>query len=227
MAGDVDIATVAALLADATRVNILTALCDGRAFPAGELAQRARVAPSTISGHLAKLIESDFIAVTKQGRHRYYRLANPAIAATLEELAVLAPATIVRSLHDDAVGEAVRRARTCYNHLAGMLGVALTQALVEKQILLPLEDGYTLSEDGEQWLQDFGIDSMLKKKDVIFAPHHIDWSERRYHIAGALGGAIMKRLFEMDWIRRIPSSRAVRVTEDGYSALKREFGLQW
>jgi hypothetical protein len=183
--------------------------------------------PSTISGHLSKLVESDLITVVKQGRHRYFRLTNPAIATILEELAVLAPAAPVRSLHDGAIGEAVRRARTCYNHLAGALGVALTQALVEKQILLPLEDGYTLSEDGEHWLHDFGISCMLKQRDATFAPHHIDWSERRHHVAGALGAAITQRLFELDWIRRIPSNRAVRVTEEGRCALAREFGLQW
>lgn len=228
MPGDVNIAAVASLLADPTRISILLALSDGRAMPASDLARQARVAPSTASSHLSKLMEHGLITVEKQGRHRYFRLADPAIVSVLEDLAMFAPATAVRSLQEAAVGEAVRQARTCYNHLAGRLGVLLTQALQEKQILVTLHDGYTLSDDGEHWFSDFGIDdSVLKKGCSLFAPHHIDWSERRYHLAGTLGAAFTNRLFELTWIKRIPSNRAVCVTEEGQEALMKEFGLRW
>jgi DNA-binding transcriptional ArsR family regulator len=226
MPGDVDITFVASLLSDATRVNILLNLSDGRAFTASELAKQARVAPSTASAHLGRLVESSLLVMEKQGRYRYFRLANPAIVTILEELAVFAPATTVHSLREAAIGEAVRRARTCYNHLAGMLGVALTQALVEKQLLHVLEDGYVVSEKGECWLRDFGLHANLSKNGhSTFVPRHIDWSERRYHIAGSLAAALTNRLFELAWIKRTPASRAVSVTVSGRDALREMFGL--
>ena len=227
--GDANIASVAALLADPARVNILMALSDGRAFTASELAKRARVAPSTASAHLARLVEYSLITVEKQGRHRYFRLADPAIVGILESLALFAPSTPVRSLHDSTIGGAVRRGRTCYNHLAGMLGVGLTQALQEKEILIALEDGgYTLSKQGTQWFLDFGVNwAPLNRGAQLLVPWHIDWSERRHHLAGALGAAFMQRLFELDWIKRIPSSRAVRVTDTGQEALLKSLGMCW
>lgn len=220
MPGDVDIAFVASLLADPTRVGMLMALGDGRALTAGELARHMRVAPSTASAHLSKLEEAGLLVGEKQGRHRYFRLADPTVVQVLESLAVFAPVKAVRSLRDSTIATAVRSARMCYNHLAGEFGVALAQALVEKQILELLPDGYLVSDCGERWLQELGVDCRgLKKQGKLFAPHHIDWSERRYHVAGALGAAFAKRLFELQWIRRLPSSRAVSITDEGKQAL--------
>lgn len=227
MPGDVDITPIASLLADPTRVSILMALSDGRALPAGELARRARVAASTVSMHLSKLLECGLLMVEKQGRHRYFRLADPAIVQVLEVLATFAPSTPVRSLRESEVAGAIRTARMCYNHLAGVLGVALSQALVDKQILLPLDDGYSVTSSGKQWLQNFGIEGTeFRKQGSLFVPHHIDWSERRYHVAGAFGAALAKRLFELDWMKRTPSSRAVCVTEKGKKVLMDEFQLR-
>lgn len=228
MPGDANIAAVATLLADPTRVSILMNLSDGRAFTATELAHRSRVAPSTASAHLNKLVEAALIDVEKQGRHRYFRLVNPTIVTILEELAVFAPAGNVHSLREAAIGDAVRKARTCYNHLAGTLGVELTQAFVKKQYLLEIEDGYTMTEDGMNWFATLGVDAKaLHNKHGLFVPRHIDWSERRHHIAGTLAAAVTHRLFEREWIKRIPSSRAVCLTEVGQGALFDEFGICW
>ncbi len=226
MPGDINIVPVASLLADPTRASILQELSDGRALPAGELARRARVSSSTASAHLFKLVEAGLLAVEKQGRHRYYRIANPAIVQAIEALAALAPARPIRSLRESQIAEAVRNARMCYNHLAGNLGVKLSQALVDKQVLDASDDGYNITPDGLQWLREFGIDeAVLKKRGSLVVPHHIDWSERRPHVAGELGAALARRLFDLEWIIRTPSSRAVRLTATGQQALQDEFAL--
>ncbi|HZR41981.1 MAG TPA: metalloregulator ArsR/SmtB family transcription factor [Ktedonobacteraceae bacterium] len=226
MPGDVNIVPIASLLADPTRASILLSVSDGRALPAGELAQRARVTSSTASAHLSKLVEAGLLAVEKQGRHRYYRLADPAIMQAIETLSAFAPASPVHSLREAQIAEAIRSARMCYNHLAGSLGVKLSQALVDKHILDASDDGYTITSDGSQWLCNFGIDrALFKKQGYLIVPHHIDWSERRHHIAGALGAALARRLFDLEWITRTPSSRAVRITESGRQALQEEFSI--
>ncbi|HLW03437.1 MAG TPA: metalloregulator ArsR/SmtB family transcription factor [Ktedonobacterales bacterium] len=227
MPGDVNVAAVAALLADPTRTAILMALLDGRAWPAGDLARAAHVTPSTASNHLTKLVEHRLLCVEQQGRHRYFRLADPAIAQALEALAGLAPASPVHSLRDSEAARAIRAARMCYNHLAGKLGVALSQALVEQEVLAKVDGGYLVTEQGERWLREVGIDcSALKKQGQLFAPHHIDWSERRYHLAGALGAALAQRFIERGWVRRALHSRAVHLTEEGEQTLLQELGLR-
>jgi DNA-binding transcriptional ArsR family regulator len=228
MPGDVNIASVAAVLADATRVSILLALGDGRPHAASELARRARVTRSTASIHLARLVADGIIEAEKQGRHRYFRLVNPAIGAALEALAVSAPPTEVHSLRESLGGEAVRKARICSDHLAGQLGVRLTQALLEKEVLTDLEDGYLLSVRGSQWLRDFGVEGALIEPGLLgIVPRHPDWSEHSSHLAGMVGALLMERLFELEWIAHLPSSRAVRVTEKGQTGLRQVFGFQW
>jgi len=228
MPGDIDIAPVAAVLADPTRANILIALSDGQSLPAGELAWRARVKASTASAHLAKLVDSGLLVVVKQGRHRYFRLADPRIIQAIETLASFAPAAPVRSLRESAAAEAVRAARMCYNHLAGRLGVSLSEALVNKGILDSFDEGYIITDGGKQWMQGFGIDSAnFKKQRSLLVPCHIDWSERRHHAAGAFGAALTKHLLDLKWIEHLPSSRAVRLTETGRQGLKSEFDLDF
>ena len=181
---------------------------------------------STASAHLAKLVESGLLFVEKQGRHRYYRLANPAIEQALETLALFAPASPVRSLRESEVGKAVRAARMCYGHIAGALGVALTQSPFDRQIIVALDEGFLLTDTGKQWLRNFGIDGpLLKKEGPLVVPHHIDWSERRHHVAGSLGAALARRLVDLEWVKRAPASRAIHITESGRKALKEEFGL--
>jgi DNA-binding transcriptional ArsR family regulator len=226
MPGDTDIASIASLFADPTRAGMLMALSDGRALPAGELARQARVLPSTASSHLAKLVEARLLVVEQQGRHRYFRLASPAIMEVIETLAVLAPTTPIRNLRESEKARAVRRARMCYNHLAGELGVMLTQSLVDKEILTATDGGFLLNADGEKWLREFGVEcAAVRKHGIVVVPHHIDWSERRYHIAGEPGAALARRLVELEWVRRIPSNRAVRVTEVGQEAFQVNFGI--
>ncbi len=227
MQGDVNIVPIAALLADTTRANILFQLSDGRALTAGELARRIRVASSTMSAHLARLVEANWLRVETQGRHRYFSLADPAIVQALETLAVFAPPAAICSLRAAEEAKAVRQARTCYNHLAGTFGVALTDALLTKKILTASDEGYFVTEAGECWLDQFGLTPMLKKThERLYAPHHIDWSERRHHLAGRLGAVLAQRLFDLDWIRRAPASRAVHITEQGKQEIVREFGLR-
>ncbi|QBD76083.1 ArsR family transcriptional regulator [Ktedonosporobacter rubrisoli] len=228
MPGDANIAALASLLADPTRVNILMSLSDGRALPAGELARNARVASSTASAHLARLEEFGLITVVKQGRHRYFRLTDPSITRVLEMLATYSPAAPIHSLRESEAARAIRRARMCYNHLAGALGVALSQSLVHKGILIENDDGYSITPAGQAWIGDFGLDlGQRHRHPVSFIPHHIDWSERRHHIAGNFGAAFARHFFAKDWIRRSPNSRAVNITEQGQEVLLSEFGLRW
>ena len=228
MQSEVDVAAVATLLADPTRTRILWALSDGRTLPAGELARVARVAPSTASGHLARLVDGRMLDAVNQGRHRYFRLADPAIVRALEALAVIAPPAPIRSLRESERGKALHSARTCYDHLAGRLGVTLTRALVESGYVAEQTDGYAVDERGERWLATLGLDvPALRRQRRLFAPCCLDWSERRYHIAGALGAAIAARLFALDWLRRAATSRVVRVTDAGRAGLLREFGIEW
>jgi DNA-binding transcriptional ArsR family regulator len=223
--GDANIAAVASLLADPARATIMIALSDGRALPAGELARLAHVAPSTASSHLSKLAEGGLIDVESWGRHRYYRVAGPEIVGAIEALSLVSPAKPVRSLRQSREAEAVRFARTCYDHLAGFLGVKFTRSLVAQDVLRELEDGYEVTEEGLLHLLEFGVDLSGRKKRMRFAPAHIDWSERYRHFAGPLAKAAASRLFELEWVARTPSSRAVRVTEVGQVGLREYFGL--
>jgi DNA-binding transcriptional ArsR family regulator len=228
MPGDADIASIAALLADPTRAAMLLALSDGRAFTASELAKSAGVAPSTASEHLGRLVDAELLAVVKQGRHRFYQLADPTIVEIMEGLARLAPQVKTRTLSASEHAKALHRARLCYHHLAGTLGVLLTEALVERQVLHGADAGYVVEEEGIAWLHAFGIASgPLQKRGRLFVPWHIDWSERRYHVAGALGAALADRLFELQWLVRNPTSRAVRLTAEGKAGMEQAFGLRF
>jgi DNA-binding transcriptional ArsR family regulator len=228
MPGEADIAAIAALLADPTRAAMLFALSDGRAFTASELAKSAGVAPSTASEHLGCLVEASLLAVIKQGRHRFYQLADPSIVDIMEGLARLAPQVKIRSLGASEQAKALHRARLCYHHLAGTLGVRLTEALVERQVLHETDASYVVEEEGIAWLHAFGIASgPLQKREQLFVPWHIDWSERRHHVAGGLGAALADRLFELQWLVRNPTSRAVRLTAEGKAGVEQAFGFRF
>jgi len=228
MPGDADIASVAALLADPTRATMLLALSDGRAFTVSELAKSARVTLSTASEHLGRLVETSLLTVEKQGRNRFYRLADPTIVEIMEDLARLAPQVKIRTLSASEHAKALHRARVCYHHLAGTLGVLLTEALVEREILRGVDAGYVVEEEGVAWLHTFGIASgPCTKQELLFVPWHIDWSERKHHVAGAFGAALADRLFELQWLERHPSSRAVRLTRDGKTGMEQVFGLRF
>jgi DNA-binding transcriptional ArsR family regulator len=217
---DADISAPAALIGDPTRATFLTALSEGRALPASELAQRAGVSASTASVQLAKLVEGGLLQVERSGRHRYYRLADPSIAAAIESLAVIAPHRAASSFKQGRVGSELQTARTCYDHLAGALGVALFDALQRQRLLTPELE---VTKRGVKRFGDLGIDiEMLASRRRPLTRRCLDWTERRHHLAGSLGAALAARFLDLGWIEHRPTSRAVRVTAKGRRALARE-----
>ena len=224
MLADIDISKPASLIGSPTRAVFLMALSEGQSLPAGELARCAGVTASTASIQLTKLVDGGLVTVEQHGRHRYYSLADPAIAAAIESLAVIAPRRPATSLRQARIGSELQAARTCYDHLAGVLGVALFDALLRKGVLTPdLEP----TSKGARRLGELGIDvEAAAEGRRAFARRCLDWSERRHHLAGALGAAIATRFFELEWIERTPSSRAVRLTEAGRTGLARELAVR-
>jgi DNA-binding transcriptional ArsR family regulator len=218
-----DISSLAALISEPARGRILIALLDGRGLPASELAQIAGVTCQTASSHLAKLTEGRLLQVIPQGRHRYYRIANARVAELLESMARFAPRK--ETCRPEAKSP-IEIARTCYNHLAGHLGVRMTQAMVVRGLLREVGRDYQVVRRGEQWFSALGIDvAALRKSGRVFARQCLDWSERRNHLAGALGTAWADHLFECGWLERIQKTRAVRITELGQRELKCQLGV--
>jgi DNA-binding transcriptional ArsR family regulator len=224
MLADADIATPAALIGDLTRATFLTELVDGTALPASELAQRAGVSASTASIQLSKLVDGGLLEVESSGRHRYYRLADPSIASAIEALAVISPHRQATSLKTARVGSELQAARTCYDHLAGALGVALLEAL-QGQRLLTAE--LEVTPRGAARFGELGIDvgGLAQGRRPLTRPC-LDWTERRHHLAGALGAALASRFLELGWIERRPTSRAVRVTDKGRRGFARELAVE-
>ncbi len=205
MLADAAVAPVAALLADPARVAMLFALSDGREVSAGELALLAGVTRSTASLHLARLVEGGLVAARPEGRHRHYRLTRPETVQALEALAALAPQSAPSTHRQAKIGRAVRTARTCYDHLAGRVGVGLTAALVERGALVPAGREFEVTAVGENLLGDFGIDlTAARRSRRVFALACLDWSERVNHLAGSLGGALLARLLEFGLDRAYP-----------------------
>ncbi|MBV9388059.1 MAG: winged helix-turn-helix transcriptional regulator [Chroococcidiopsidaceae cyanobacterium CP_BM_ER_R8_30] len=228
MIADPDFSSIATLIADPSRAAMLAALLGGQTLPATELAHCAQISPQTASTHLNKLVAGHLVTVKRQGRHRYYCLASSEVATVLETLATLAPASPVRSFQQSQHAQAIRQARTCYDHLAGQLGVELTRQLVSRNLLNPIEPAYQVTAQGEQWFNELGIDlKLLRQKRRALACQCLDWSERHYHLAGALGAALQSRWFELAWIQRIPASRAVRITEVGRVEFFKMFGIRF
>ena len=215
------LATLAGALADRTRASFCLALLDGRAWTAGELARHARVARSTASEHLDRLAAVGLIAEEHQGRHRYVRLADPEAAELVEHLSARAPhPTPPGSLRAATARGALARARTCYDHLAGSLGVGITDAMIECGLLDA--EGWAITPDGLAWFADLGIDvEQARSARRPFARRCLDWTERRPHLAGTSGAAICQRFFDTHWLERIGSGRAVRLTPTGRSALSK------
>jgi DNA-binding transcriptional ArsR family regulator len=227
-------AEVAALAGDPARAGILHALLDGRALTAGELARVAGITPQTASGHLARLTAAGLLAVQMQGRHRYHRLASPSVAQMMESIMRVASATGV-SRAPVVVGPrdaALRGARTCYDHLAGRLGVAVADALVAGGHLELAEDAGQITDSGAALLDRIGIDVETmaartgKRSRRPFCRPCLDWSERRPHLAGALGAALCTHFFARGWIRRADGTRAVTITPKGQQGFRDAFGLR-
>ena len=220
MSDNTHLATVAALLGDPARANILIALFDGRALTAKELAFAAHVTPQTASGHLGKLTEAGLLAMEKQGRHRYFRLASVQVAQMLESIMAVSrpePPRIWRG------GEDLRNARTCYDHLAGRLGVALADSLLNAGHLALSSDGGEISASGVAFLQTFGAEPVPGKR--VFCRPCLDWSERRPHLAGRVGAALACRCFDLGWVVRQRDTRAVAITPAGRAGFRDQFGF--
>ncbi|MDO0916124.1 winged helix-turn-helix domain-containing protein [Streptomyces sp. DT2A-34] len=221
------LARLAALIADETRAACLLALLDGRAWTAGELARHAGVAASTLSEHLSKLVAGGLLAEERQGRHRYVRLADARVAQLVEDLAAqVSPDAVVRprNLRESSAGSAMARGRTCYDHLAGRLGIAVTDALTARG-LLRQDTGFALTDAGLGWFGSAGIrlDSSSRRP---LARACLDWTERRPHLAGVAGAAMCRHVLDAGWCVRIGSERAVKVTPSGERALRELLGIE-
>ncbi len=217
---------VAALLGDPARANMLTALVAGTALTAGELAREAGVTAQTASSHLAKLQAGGLVSVRRQGRHGYFTLADPDVAAVLEGLMSLAIRTGRQRTRPGPSDPALRRSRVCYDHLAGELGVALYDRLVARGLLHEEDAGLTLTADGESFFEAFGVDlGRLRSSRRPLCKSCLDWSARRSHLAGALGAAVLDRLFALGWASRVKGTRLVVFSAGGGVAFKRAFGL--
>jgi DNA-binding transcriptional ArsR family regulator len=225
MSDVLDMAAIAALVGDPARANILCALLDGRAFTAGELAYAAHVSPQTASGHLGKLAAAHLIASSPQGRHRYYHLAGAHVAAMLESIMAVAAISPPR-YRAIRIDEGMRTARMCYDHVAGRLGVGLADALQSRDHIVFGEDAAELTSSGEAFLREFGVDiDAARLRRRLFCRPCIDWSERRPHLAGAIGQALAQRLFALGWITRVRDGRALMVTPAGRRNLIDTFGV--
>lgn len=244
---ETDVAHVAAAIGDPSRAKVLLALAGGGALPASALAAEAGVSNSTISGHLARLLDARLLTVELDGRHRYYRLATTDVARALEQLALIARPLPVRSLNADTRAKALLRARLCYDHLAGRLGVAVMSALQEREILAAERTGsggggpdagaggsaagspdvaYVLTAHGRQELAAFGVETDRLPRRRASVRYCVDWAEQRHHLAGALGAALTTRLFDLEWLRHGKYRRVVHLTDAGREGLATTFGVR-
>jgi len=219
------LAESASLLADPSRAAILTAMLDGRFHTASELAYMAGIKQQTASFHLSKLQNGGLVKVEKHGRHRYYHLAGSEIAEILESLLTISRPPEIRSLRQSSQMKALKFGRTCYDHLAGELGVRITDSMQEAGYLHWEDQEWLVTKKGESFYSELGLDlSRLRKKRRSFSRACLDWSERKHHLAGALGSELTHMWFELGWIERVPSSRAVKLTERGQIGFEDQFG---
>lgn len=231
-------AETAALIGDPTRANMLAALMDGRALTAKELAEAAGVTAQTASGHLAQLTGAGLLAMERQGRHRYHRLASPAVAHMLESIMSVAAGSgaLANRTKPARVGPrdvALRLARTCYDHLAGQIAVAMADRMVERRQIELSQDGGAITEVGAGFLRGLGLNldaatarAGRRGGGRMFCRPCLDWSERRPHIAGVLGAALCTACFAQGWMRRVEGTRAVAVTPIGRLVLDQAFDLR-
>lgn len=221
-----NVALIASLVSEPSRAAMLTALLDGRFHPASELANMAGIKPQTASFHLAKMVEANVIVFEKHGRHRYYGIRDSTVAQTMESLLALAPPVEIKSLRQATEDQAIRWARTCYDHLAGNVGVQLTDSLKQRGIIQETNEGFAVTESGEAFFESLQINiAQVKKKRRSFSHKCLDWSERRHHLGGALGNALLDRLVELQWVQRVPKTRAVSITSEGKQGLKETFSI--
>jgi DNA-binding transcriptional ArsR family regulator len=231
--GELDLAAVGSILAEPARARVLLALADGRSLAASVLAQEAGVVPSTASHHLARLVDAGFVTVTRRGRHRYFALAGARVAELIEAAAQVAPLQPVTSLRAGTRAHAIRYARRCYDHLAGRLGVAFTDAFLTSGLLTHSPSGahqpparraedFIVTKQGAAAFAELGV--VVEPAETVRAC--LDWTEQRAHIAGRVGGAVMTRILELGWLTRDPKTRALRVTESGRRQIPERLGVE-
>ncbi len=227
MDGKNPIAETASLFADPARTAMLVALLDGQSLPASELALRARVSAQAASMHLGKLLAGRLVTMNRFGRHRYYRLAGPDVAAAIEAMGTLC--NVIRPIQAPADGSTVpiRIARTCYDHLAGKVAVQVCESLQERKLLMPVDDTFQLTARGERWFKEFGIDlnRLRANRKRPLVRKCLDWTERKFHVAGTTGAALLDLFRKREWIKREAGSRVVTITGNGKVAFQRHFGI--
>lgn len=220
------ISAIAALIGDPARANILSALMGGKALTASELAYCAGVSPQTASGHLSKLVDGGLVTVEKQGRHRYHRLASTSVAEAFESLSGLASAGPKRQRMTGPRDAAMRQARTCYDHMAGRLAVAVTDCLISRNLIVVEDRSGMITDEGRRFFTDFGVD--LDNRPNSARPlcrTCLDWSERRMHLGGRLGALLLTRSIELHWVRSVNGSRSLTLTRDGERGFHNQFGI--
>lgn len=207
------------LIGHETRLTMLIELSSGTALPAGELAKLAGVKPQTASEHLYKLAEANLISVKSRGRHRYYKIDNDKVVDAINALSVISPPMNNKSLKETTKKEKLSYMRTCYGHIAGKIGVKFTEALLENDYLKDKENFYKLTKKGKIWLKELGIESE-KSMYAKPIPKHIDWTERKNHMAGPVALQITKKMIELSWIEKSKVNRCLNLTKKGENAFK-------
>jgi len=226
--GKYPIAETAALFAEPARAAILVALLDGRSLPASELALTARVSAQVASMHLAKLLAGRLVVMTRFGRHRYYKLADAQVARAVEAMGALSQTLRPTQMAPNSAIPPLRIARSCYDHLAGKVATQICDSLLNRRILLLAEDTFQLTRRGERWLQDLGIytEDLRRNRKRPLVRKCLDWTERKFHIAGSLGAALLDQFFARKLVKSEYGSRILRITDAGSQFLKQELGIE-
>ena len=219
---------IAVLFGEKSRALMLWHLSDGRPHTASELAFCVDISAQATSNHLSQLIEMNIIEVEKSGRYKYYRIINPQVAMVLENMANLLPGSYDRVSARKLENNGTKFARTCYDHLAGKLGVDITSALIQKRILARSSDSFVITKLGTKWFLENGIElDAIQNKKRILIHKCLDWTEKKHHMSGAVGSAFLEMMLKNDWIRRKQQSRELLITSKGKSELKRQIGINF
>ncbi|WP_408028008.1 ArsR/SmtB family transcription factor [Tenacibaculum litoreum] len=215
------------MLGDKSRAIILWNLLDGRAYTATELATSANISLQSASNHLKKLVSANILSVEKQGRHRYFKFTNDEVAQVIESMASLISIdNDYKKIKTPKLND-FTYARTCYDHLAGNLGVKITTALLTNKIIKISDKNYVVTKYGEEWFNEVGVSiNAIQQKKRSFAHQCLDWSERKHHIAGALGASLLEAMIKKDWLRKKPNSREIIITSIGRIQLKNKLNLE-
>jgi len=219
--------STASLLCEPSRAKIVWNLLDGRAYTASELALVSDLSATSVSNHLSKLLNGEIVKVDVQGRHRYYSFANSEVAYVVESMANLSNQKPTSKIDKQLSKNDVKYCRTCYDHLAGKVGVLIADKLISQKLIELRDKTYVVTEKGNKFFSEFGLElTELQKRRRYFAKACLDWSERKYHLAGSLGNAILEKMLELDWVRRTKNSRAIVITSVGQNGLRDKFGIE-